>query len=105
MSELKEIKNKLTAAVHGTDDLVFREFTYQGLHGFVLFLDSLVDEKWLENIIFKQLNQAPASKRSLQEALASASLKKKRLLQNVCLFFIRGKLLLFSMTKARLFLW
>lgn len=77
MSELKEIKNKFTAAVHGTDDLVFREFTYQDLHGFVLYLDSLVDEKWLEDIFFKQLNQAPASKRSLQEALASASYEKK----------------------------
>ncbi|MBU8596788.1 hypothetical protein [Shouchella clausii] len=32
MSELKQIKNKFTAAMHGTDDLVFREFTYQGFH-------------------------------------------------------------------------
>ncbi len=52
MTTLDQVKQTLVEKLHDPADLITRSFTYRGQEGFIIYLNTLVDEQWLEDTFF-----------------------------------------------------
>lgn len=75
MATLTQIKQSFSEKLHHAADLATRSFTYQGQEGFIIYLNTLVDEQWLERTFFEPLfnDQEPGG--TLQTKLAAVSIE------------------------------
>lgn len=106
MVRLNEVKSEFYSKLHSSDDLITRPFTYNGSNGFVVYFNTIVDEKWLEDTFFKQLalNNSQANPKPLLEQVAAASIEEKNTLDECLPMLWAGKYVIVYGDKNPIFI-
>ncbi|KQL56281.1 MULTISPECIES: spore germination protein [Bacillaceae] len=76
MKTLTEIESFFRQELHHSSDVVRRPMTIQGEQGILIYLDTMVDEKWLEQVLYQSFMQKEALSLSAIESQVNVSMER-----------------------------
>lgn len=91
MKTLDQVKQTLVEKLHDPADLMTRSFAYQGQEGFIIYLNTLVDEQWLEDTFFDPLLNDEMLVEPLIKKLAAVDLEELPTIDACIPLFWKGR--------------
>ncbi|UTR06931.1 spore germination protein [Alkalihalobacillus sp. LMS6] len=76
MQTLAEIEHFFLQELHNAKDVVIQPFMYQKQNGLVIYLDSLVDEQWLERALFDSMMKTKDQHVPLKENITALTVEE-----------------------------